>query len=42
MDKVMAVILTIGVLGYCFDTLLRALQARITRWSPDSAVDEAR
>lgn len=42
MDKVMAVILTIGVLGYCFDTLLRALQARITRWSPDSAVDDAR
>jgi NitT/TauT family transport system permease protein len=39
MDKVMAVILTIGVLGYVFDTLLRALQARITRWSPDSAVD---
>jgi ABC-type nitrate/sulfonate/bicarbonate transport system permease component len=42
MDKVMAVILTIGVLGYCFDTLLRMLQARITRWSPDSAVDDAR
>jgi ABC-type nitrate/sulfonate/bicarbonate transport system permease component len=42
MDKVMAVILTIGVLGYLFDTLLRALQARITRWSPDSAVDETR
>jgi ABC-type nitrate/sulfonate/bicarbonate transport system permease component len=40
MDKVMAVILTIGVLGYLFDTLLRALQARITRWSPDSIVDE--
>jgi ABC-type nitrate/sulfonate/bicarbonate transport system permease component len=42
MDKVMAVILTIGVLGYLFDTLLRALQARITRWSPDSTMDEAR
>ena len=41
MDKVMAVILTIGVLGYCFDTLLRALQVRITRWSPDSAVSNA-
>ena len=39
MDKVMAVILTIGVLGYLFDTLLRRLQARITRWNPDSAVD---
>jgi ABC-type nitrate/sulfonate/bicarbonate transport system permease component len=37
MDKVMAIILTIGVLGYLFDTLLRRLQARITRWSPDSA-----
>jgi ABC-type nitrate/sulfonate/bicarbonate transport system permease component len=35
MDKVMAVILTIGILGYIFDTLLRWLQARITRWSPD-------
>lgn len=35
MDKVMAVILTIGVLGYIFDTLLRVLQARVTRWSPD-------
>lgn len=42
MDKVMAVILTIGVLGYVFDALLRKLQARITRWSPDSAVDDAR
>jgi ABC-type nitrate/sulfonate/bicarbonate transport system permease component len=38
MDKVMAVILTIGVLGYVFDTLLRRLQARITRWNPDSAL----
>jgi ABC-type nitrate/sulfonate/bicarbonate transport system permease component len=37
MDKVMAVILTIGVLGYIFDTLLRWLQARITRWSPDGS-----
>ena len=42
MDKVMAVILTIGVLGYLFDTLLRALQARITRWSLESSVDTAR
>lgn len=41
MDKVMAVILTIGVLGYAFDTLLRGLQARITRWSPDSAAANA-
>jgi len=37
MDKVMAVILTIGVLGYIFDSLLRALQARITRWSPNGS-----
>ena len=36
MDKVMAVILTIGVLGYLLDLLLRALQRRLTRWSPDS------
>jgi ABC-type nitrate/sulfonate/bicarbonate transport system permease component len=35
MDKVMAVILTIGILGYIFDSLLRGLQARITRWSPE-------
>ena len=40
MDKVMAVILTIGLLGYIFDTLLRWLQARITRWSPDAAEAE--
>ena len=40
MDKVMAVILTIGVLGYLFDMLLRKLQARITRWSPDSVSNE--
>ena len=37
MDKVMAVILTIGVLGYIFDSSLRALQARITRWSPNGS-----
>jgi ABC-type nitrate/sulfonate/bicarbonate transport system permease component len=40
MDKVMATILTIGVLGYVFDTLLRWLQASITRWSPDLAETE--
>jgi ABC-type nitrate/sulfonate/bicarbonate transport system permease component len=40
MDKVMAVILTIGVLGYIFDSLLRALQARITRWSPDGSAQQ--
>jgi ABC-type nitrate/sulfonate/bicarbonate transport system permease component len=37
MDKVMALILTIGILGYIFDTLLRWLQTRITRWSPDGS-----
>ena len=42
MDKVMAVILTIGVLGYLLDTLLRGLQARITRWSPDASHDDRR
>jgi ABC-type nitrate/sulfonate/bicarbonate transport system permease component len=36
MDKVMAVILTIGVLGYLLDLALRFLQRRLTRWSPDS------
>ena len=40
MDKVMAVILTIGILGYTFDTLLRWLQARITRWNPDASEAE--
>ena len=42
MNKVMAVILTIGVLGFLLDTLLRGLQARITRWSPDASRDDAR
>jgi ABC-type nitrate/sulfonate/bicarbonate transport system permease component len=42
MNKVMAVILTIGVLGYLLDTLLRALQARITRWSPDASHEASR
>ena len=41
MDKVMAIILTIGILGYLFDTLLRQLQAHITRWSPDSTTRDA-
>ena len=40
MDKVMAVMLTIGILGYILDTLLRWLQARVTRWSPDGAEAE--
>ena len=41
MDKVMAVILTIGVLGYFLDMLLRGLQARITRWNPDASRDDS-
>ena len=36
MDRVMAVILTIGVLGYALDTALRWVQRAATRWSPDS------
>lgn len=40
MDKVMAVILTVGLLGYVFDTLLRWMQARITRWSADGSEAE--
>jgi len=39
-DKVMAVILTIGVLGYALDTAMRQLQARVTRHRP--AADDAR
>jgi ABC-type nitrate/sulfonate/bicarbonate transport system permease component len=38
MDKVMAVILTIGVLGYTLDSALRWLQRAITRWNPESEV----
>jgi len=35
MDRVMAVILTIGIIGYILDSLIRALQARLTGWSSD-------
>lgn len=41
MDKVMAVILTIGVLGYALDLVLRRIQARLTRWSPDTRAEAA-
>jgi ABC-type nitrate/sulfonate/bicarbonate transport system permease component len=37
MDRVMAVILTIGVLGYLVDAGLRAVQAALTRWRPAAA-----
>jgi NitT/TauT family transport system permease protein len=33
-DKVMAVILTIGLLGYVLDTAMRRLQRRLTRFNP--------
>jgi NitT/TauT family transport system permease protein len=41
MDKVMAVILTIGVLGYALDLALRRLQAAMTRWSADTRAEAA-
>lgn len=40
MDRVMAVILAIGVLGFLVDSALRWLQARLTGWRPEAA-DEA-
>lgn len=40
-DKVMAVILTIGVLGYALDLALRRLQAGLTRWSHDTRAESA-
>ena len=41
MDKVMAVILTIGVLGYALDLALRRLQGRLTQWSVDTRAEAA-
>ena len=35
MDKVMAVILTIGALGFLIDLAMRRLQSWLTRWSPE-------
>jgi ABC-type nitrate/sulfonate/bicarbonate transport system permease component len=35
MDKVMAVILTIGVLGFLIDAGMRRLQFRLARWNPE-------
>lgn len=40
MDRVMAVILAIGVLGFLVDSALRWAQARLTGWRPE-AMDEA-
>jgi len=34
MDRVMAAILIVGVLGLAADGLLRALQRRVLRWNP--------
>jgi NitT/TauT family transport system permease protein len=39
MDKVMAVILTIGMLGYALDLALRRIQASATRWSVDTRLE---
>ena len=39
MNKVLAVILTIGVLGYLLDAMVRILQAWLTRWSPSAQVE---
>ena len=36
MDRVMAAILIVGVLGLAADLLLRALQRRLLRWDPAS------
>jgi len=41
MDKVMAVILSIGVLGYALDLVLRRIQSELTRWSPDTRMEAA-
>jgi ABC-type nitrate/sulfonate/bicarbonate transport system permease component len=41
MDRVMAVILTIGVLGFLVDAGLRALQATLMRWRPAAAAERA-
>jgi len=41
MDKVMAVILTIGVFGYALDLALRRLQTVLTRWSVDTRAEAA-
>jgi sulfonate transport system permease protein len=36
MDRVMAAILIVGVLGLAADLLLKALQRRLLRWDPAS------
>lgn len=39
MDRVMAIILTIGVLGFTLDAGMRALQSWLTRWRPPVHVE---
>jgi NitT/TauT family transport system permease protein len=41
MDKVMATVLTIGVLGYMLDLALRRLQKALTHWSADTRAEAA-
>ena len=41
MDRVMAGILIVGALGLLADSLLRALQRRLLRWHPSSAVAQS-
>ena len=40
MDKVMATIVAIGVLGYVADAALRLLQARLLAWAPDAGGEQ--
>lgn len=37
MNKNLAVILVVGILGFTFDFIIRAIQARLLRWSPSAA-----
>ena len=39
MHKTMAIILTIGVLGYFLDLIVRRLQAALTRWNPSATAE---
>ena len=39
MHKTMAIILTIGVIGYFLDLIVRRLQGALTRWNPSAAAE---
>lgn len=39
MNKNLAVVIVVGVLGLTFDTAIRALQRRLVRWSPAAQAD---